>query len=195
MDILLRIATLGLLFAWRSYWSFTERIADREKPKTIAQPAFFSRKRIIRNIVQMVVGILLFLPLVGIKIFPMEPNQSLQLLGFFLVVLGVGTAVVARRELGTNWANAYEYQIKKKQTLITSGIYAYIRNPIYTGLILATTGAELVAGSNLFLLFLAGGSLYAYIQSKREEKILEAHFGKEYRNYKKRSKMLIPFVF
>jgi protein-S-isoprenylcysteine O-methyltransferase Ste14 len=37
--------------------------------------------------------------------------------------------------------------------------------------------------------------LVIYTQAKKEEKILEEHFGKEYQQYRKRSKMLIPFVF
>src|SRR5258706_3260707 len=109
MEVVLRIVTLFLFFAWRSYWSLTERIADREKPKTIAQPPVFSPKRILRNIGLWTVGFMLVLPLVGIKILPMEPNSYLQLFGFFLVVLGIGASVMARREIGTNWANAYEY--------------------------------------------------------------------------------------
>lgn len=171
MEIILQIVTLFLFFAWRCYWSITEIIADREKPKTIAQPAFFSKKRILRNIVLWTVGFLVVLPLVGVKILPMEQNASVQFFGFFLVVLGIGTLVMARRELGTNWANAYEYQIKHKQVLVTSGIYAYIRNPIYTGLVLATVGAELVAGSYLFVLFLPGAI---------EAKIIKAIIGRRY---------------
>ncbi|MBI5452967.1 isoprenylcysteine carboxylmethyltransferase family protein [Candidatus Gottesmanbacteria bacterium] len=104
-------------------------------------------------------------------------------------------SVSARRVLGTNWAHAAEYQIKKDHELVTSGIYKYIRNPIYTGLVIAITGAELVAKSYLFIFFALFGFWVAYIQAKREEKILQEHFGKEYSDYMKKSKTLIPFIF
>lgn len=69
-----------------------------------------------------------------------------------------------------------------------------LQYPIYLGLILAIIGGELVAQSYLFLL---GFLLFftSYLQGKREEKILYAHFGKEYMEYKQKTKMLIPFIF
>jgi protein-S-isoprenylcysteine O-methyltransferase Ste14 len=194
MDFFLRIATILLFIVWKTYWKVTEIKADREKPKTQPEPAFFSTRRLSRNLFVLVVGFLILLPLVGVEILPMEYNPLVQLIGFVFVITGISLSIASRRLLGTNWANAHEYQIKHKQILVTTGIYSYIRHPIYTGLILATTGAELVAQSYLFILF-ACFFYMIYRQAKKEEKILEDHFGKAYIDYKKRSKMLIPFIF
>jgi len=77
---------------------------------------------------------------------------------------------------------------------VTEGVYAYIRHPIYAGLILITVAAELIAKSNLFvvalLLFIP-----AYVQARNEEKILASHFGNEFIEYKKRTQYFIPFIF
>lgn len=194
MELFLRVAALGLFVIWRIYWRITEKSADLEKPKSKEQAAFFSSKRLVGNFFQLLVGLGIILPLLGVKILPMDHNSTVPLFGFVLVLLGIGICIIARKELGTNWANAAEYQVKQKQTLTTTGIYSYVRNPIYFGLLLAAIGAGLVGESYIFLIFMAC-SVFVYIQSKREEKILEEHFGKEYRDYKKRSKMLIPFVF
>jgi len=193
MDLFLRITTIFLFLVWRGYWWITEQKADKEKPKNKETASIFSWKRLHRYFVY-AFGASVFSQLLGVSILPMQSMIAIHLFGFCLVVLGLGSAILARYSLGTNWANSYEYQVKQKQQLITTGIYAYIRNPIYSGLVVAVIGAELVADSYLFLvyfIFFWG----AYKQSKLEEKILEEHFGKEYRDYKKRTKVLIPFVF
>ncbi len=189
MDFALRIITLILFAGWQGYWLVTGRKADREKPK---KPISTKLGYIRRYIPQYVVYAIILLQVLGWQIFTVNfPSQEI---GFFLVVLGIAISVSARITLGTNWAHAAEYQIKQKQVLVTSGIYAYIRNPIYTGLLMAVVGAELVAKSYLFIVIALIGFLAAYKQSKLEEAILEKHFGKAYIEYKKKTKLLIPFV-
>jgi len=193
METTLKLLTLLLFFGWRMYWFVTAKKADKEKPKTQTKPSFFHLKRLSRHSLWFV-GLLLFFQLfMNVALLPMATNLFLQVVGFILVVIGLLVAVVSRRQLDTNWANAWEYQIKHKQELVTSGIYAYIRNPIYTGVVLAVIGAELVAQSYLFLivcLFFWG----AYKQAKLEEVILEKHFGKQYLAYKRKTKMFFPFI-
>lgn len=190
---MLKLLTFILFASWRIYWSITETQTYREKPITKENIGFLDRKRLSRNFMWLT-GFVLALQLVlNLQILPMPNNFALQVFGFSLVVLGLGTAVKARIDLGNNWANAYEYQVKKKQELVTSGIYKYIRHPIYAGVVTAAIGAELVAQSYLFLvfvLFVWGG----YKQAKLEEKILIEHFGNAYRTYMKHSKMFIPFL-
>lgn len=188
MDSFFRIATIVLFALWQLYWWVTARKADREKPKTIR---LTGAAVIVKYGLHYVVYAGLLVQLLGVQILPF-PSDS-QRIGFFLVLAGMAISMSARKTLGTNWEHAAEYQIKQKQVLITQGIYAYIRNPIYTGLTIALIGAELVARSYLFL-FAFLGFFVAYRQAKLEEKILEKHFGKEYTAYKKRTKMLIPFV-
>ena len=189
----LKIITLLLFIGWRVYWLVTERKADREKPKKEKAMSFFEKKRLMRHALW-IVGIILCLQLLfGVTLLPMPVSVLVERLGFILVVFGLGLAILARHQLDTNWANAWEYQVKHKQELITTGVYTYIRNPIYTGIIVAIVGAELVAQSYLFLFFFAF-FWGAYRQAKKEERILAAHFGKEYLAYKKRTKMLIPFI-
>ena len=115
-------------------------------------------------------------------------------IGCGLVVIGTGMCILARYALHTNWTGAAEYQIKNKHTLITHGIYQYIRHPIYAGMGIAFIGSEMVVGSYLFISMFAF-FIVAYVQGKREEKLLIAHFGNKYTDYMKHSKMLVPFIF
>ncbi len=189
MDFFFRIATVFLFALWQFYWLVTAKKADREKPKTIR---ITKSKVIIKYGLHYIVYAGLLVQLLDVQLLPFTYDS--QRIGFFLVLLGMAISMSARKTLGTNWEHAAEYQIKQKQVLITQGIYAYIRNPIYTGLAIALIGAELVARSYLFLFVALFGFLVAYRQAKLEEKILEKHFGKQYTEYKKRTKMLIPFV-
>jgi len=168
-----------------------ERKANREKPRTKTVTLKSKLKRYFYSIG---LGSLILVQLVGFTILPFPHNPILQTVGFFLVLLGKGVSFTARITLGTNWTDSSEYQIKKKHDLITTGIYHYIRHPIYLGITLAATGAELVAQSYLFLPLFILLSLMNYRQGRLEEKLLVNHFGKDYEKYMKQSKMLIPFV-
>ena len=184
------IATIILFGFWKYYWHITEKAADHEKPKSNAS----SNKSFFRKNFTTIAGIVILLQFIGWDIFPIPDNALTQLLGVVLVFIGVIVGVSARKSLGANWNHAHEYQIKKNHELITSGIYAFIRHPIYTGLLISLVGAELVAQSYLFILFLIGGTYLAVIQGKQEEKILLAHFGTKYFDYMRRTKMLFPFL-
>lgn len=185
---ILAILTIIAFASWQGYWWITERKADQEKPKTSHKINYLEKHALL------LIYIPLMLQLLGIKLFFTPLPFSWQLIGFLFVLIGIGIAVSGRIALGTNWTHAAEYQIKKEHSLVTTGIYRFIRNPIYTGLLFAVTGAVLVAQLSFPLLFVVAIFFWAYRASKREEKILEPHFGKAYTDYKKHTKMLIPFI-
>jgi protein-S-isoprenylcysteine O-methyltransferase Ste14 len=66
--------------------------------------------------------------------------------GVALYVLGFGLAIVARWRRGRNWGMPMSH--KEQPELVTSGPYAHLRHPIYTGLILAMLGSAI--GVNVF---------------------------------------------
>ena len=115
-------------------------------------------------------------------------------LGFALVVVGISLSVMARNELGANWAHSAEFQIKEKHELVTTGVYKWIRHPIYTGLSLAYIGGALVAGSMLAGLYAVLLLSSSYVMGLREETILLDYFGDEYEEYVEHSWMLVPFL-
>jgi len=79
--------------------------------------------------------------------------------------------------------------------LITSGVFHYIRHPLYSSLILLGLGAALkdpsLVGGVLLLLVVLGVVLTARIEEKHN---LE-RFGEEYRDYCEKTKRFIPFVY
>jgi protein-S-isoprenylcysteine O-methyltransferase Ste14 len=189
--MVLRIIALLLFLFWGLYWMIEQERTYRKRPLTQQVPMPF---RISSMIGLRLLFLLIALQLLGIDILSMDTKLIFyQAVGFALILIGMAISVAARIVLSTNWANGYEYQIKKGQELVTKGIYKFIRHPIYTGMVISFIGAEMVASSWLWISFIA---LFvpAFLQAKREEKILSKHFGKAYMDYMKTSKMLIPFV-
>ncbi|MBM3141623.1 MAG: isoprenylcysteine carboxylmethyltransferase family protein [Chloroflexi bacterium] len=78
--------------------------------------------------------------------------------------------------------------------LITTGLYAFVRNPMLLGLFLFLLGLGILLSSLSLIfiftpLFIVLNVLYL---KAVEEKELEKKFGKEYLEYKKRVPMFIP---
>jgi protein-S-isoprenylcysteine O-methyltransferase Ste14 len=68
-----------------------------------------------------------------------------------------------------------------------------VRHPIYAGIMLAMVGAALVEGLvwlALFALYFA----YFLFSARTEEKMMLEQFPQAYPAYRRRTKMLIPFV-
>ena len=83
----------------------------------------------------------------------------------------------------------------KTNTLVTDGIYAHVRSPIYSAFLFACSGALLLA-CNLYLLILPPVYwLYLTIFIKlTEEKWLLNLYGKEFEDYCKRVNRCIPSI-
>lgn len=80
-------------------------------------------------------------------------------------------------------------------TLITSGIYAHVRHPIYTADILLMWGFFALIYSDLRVLgCVIWMTCVVMIWSKREEDALLDKFGDAYEKYKKRVPMFIPRI-
>jgi protein-S-isoprenylcysteine O-methyltransferase Ste14 len=117
---------------------------------------------------------------------------AVQVIGVALAVLGIGFAIWARMTLGQNWG--MPMTLREKPELVTGGPYAFVRHPIYTGIIFAMLGTALTVGSWwFFVLVIAFG--YFLISARQEEKDMIGNFPDAYPAYMARTKRLIPFVY
>jgi protein-S-isoprenylcysteine O-methyltransferase Ste14 len=112
--------------------------------------------------------------------------------GVALCLFGFSLAINARRHLGRNWGPPMSR--KEQPELVTSGPYALIRHPIYTGLILAMLGSAI--GVNVFwaLLLVPVGAYFIY-SARREETVMLQLFPEQYAAYMARTGMLAPRPF
>ena len=107
------------------------------------------------------------------------------ILGGILIAAGVSAAAAGRSgfvRVGTNiqpW--------KPALTLVTEGIYARMRNPMYVGLTLLLVGLAIALASDWTLILAIPAVLLLHFGVvKREERYLEAKFGESYRTYMRR---------
>lgn len=106
-------------------------------------------------------------------------------------VAGVGFAVWARFHLGRNWSP--RPAAKERHKLVTSGPYALVRHPIYTGMLFAAFGTALTG--TIFRIFaLAVAALVFLSRIGKEERIMLELFPNVYPAYQARTKRLIPFI-
>ncbi len=119
--------------------------------------------------------------------------KTLYYAGIILFLIGYTLRLYSRISLQKQFSVFVALQ--KEHKLITTGIYNYVRHPIYTAGILSFIGFILITNSALGLLtglLLVLPALLYRIHI--EEKILIAHFGDEYVEYKKKVKALIPWI-
>jgi protein-S-isoprenylcysteine O-methyltransferase Ste14 len=86
------------------------------------------------------------------------------------------------------------YHFEKTTELVDSGVFKYIRHPLYSSLIFLTWGV-LLKNVNIYLIIVAiVSTVFFYLTSITDEKECIAYFGEKYSNYMKRTKRFIPFI-
>jgi len=80
-------------------------------------------------------------------------------------------------------------------TLITTGLYRFIRHPLYSSLIAFALGAFLKRPSLIGAVLVFLTVLGVYMTARIEEGHNLARFGREYQDYMERTKRFIPFLF
>jgi protein-S-isoprenylcysteine O-methyltransferase Ste14 len=118
-------------------------------------------------------------------------STLLGAIGAALVLLGVALAIFARVYLGRNWGMPMSR--KAEPELVTGGPYAYVRHPIYTGIILAMLGSA-IGESIIWALPLVLFAPYFIYSARREEELMREQFPGQYPDYMQRTKMIVPFV-
>jgi len=103
-------------------------------------------------------------------------------IGVLLIAVGLGLAVSA---LGTfKSAGTHAEPWKPSRTLVTEGIFKWLRNPMYVGGISILAGlAILLASDWMLVMTIVLGPVIHFGVVKREERYLEAKFGDAYRQY------------
>jgi len=98
-----------------------------------------------------------------------------------------------KSDLGRNEATLYQFE--KTDELIDTGIYKFIRHPLYSSLLFLTWGICLKNLSSLLIIISVISSICIFITSLRDEKECIVFFGDKYIDYMNRTKRFVPFVF
>jgi protein-S-isoprenylcysteine O-methyltransferase Ste14 len=187
--LIYRQLMLGLWLAWLLYWVIAALGA-----KTTRRPESLGSR--LSHVVPLLVGVALIVwprvPWEWLSL-PLLPHRLLTYAaGLVLVMLGLAFTVWARLHLGRNWSGTVT--LKEGHELIRSGPYAYVRHPIYTGLLVALLGSAVACGelrAMIGLSVVAG----AFIRKLRiEERLMREIFPGQYQRYCAEVPALIPFT-
>lgn len=120
-------------------------------------------------------------------------GRQVDLLADALALSGLVVMVWARLTIGRNWSA--EVVLKEDHQLAMTGPYAYVRHPIYTGLLMLMLATAIDYGAvSGFVIFAAFAAVFIY-KSRIEERFMAEHFPDAYPAYMKKVKALIPFIF
>jgi protein-S-isoprenylcysteine O-methyltransferase Ste14 len=98
------------------------------------------------------------------------------------------------RDLGHNWSVSLD--LRERHTLVTTGIYATVRHPMYTGFwLMAVAQALLLPNWVAGPAGLIGFGILFFGRVRREEEMMIAAFGDEYRAYMRRSARVVPWLY
>jgi protein-S-isoprenylcysteine O-methyltransferase Ste14 len=101
-------------------------------------------------------------------------------LSIALSIVGFGGALVAQSQMGASWRIGIP---NEKTALVQTGLYGRIRNPIYTGFLVAMLGLAALAPSALSIaIFLGSLAIIRVWVGLEEARQLESH-GDEFRRY------------
>lgn len=120
-----------------------------------------------------------------------ELPSAVRWLGVLILFSGNAVFYAAHSALGSNWSGTLN--IKENHTLVTNGIYNYVRHPMYLGFFLLAIGLFLSSANWLLGLATLGFSTFMYNRRiDDEEKMMIDTFGDQYQQYMKRTGRLLP---
>jgi protein-S-isoprenylcysteine O-methyltransferase Ste14 len=120
-------------------------------------------------------------------------GDAVRWVGVVLLAVGGALRIWPVFVLGNRFSGLVA--IQQGHTLVTTGIYRFIRHPSYLGLLLTAVGWALGFRSGVGLLLGGLMLLVVLLRIRSEEKLLLAQFGDKYAAYRARTSRLIPGVF
>jgi protein-S-isoprenylcysteine O-methyltransferase Ste14 len=140
--------------------------------------------------------------LLNLDVWFHNPASWHQLLSWFLLLIsfipftfGVHSLTTKGRAVEHRHDDGQLLSFEKTTNLVTTGIYHYIRHPLYSSLLLLAWGIffKSVTWPGALLVLAATWSLRATAKADEAECI--RFFGAPYQAYMKRTKMFVPFLF
>ncbi len=114
-------------------------------------------------------------------------------IGAAVTVGGLLFAVWARRHLASNWSS--EVTIKQGHELITTGPYALVRHPIYTGMLTGFLGSAIALAQVRGVIGFVVIFVVLWAKLRLEEEWMRSQFGETYATYAHQTSALVPYVF
>lgn len=138
--------------------------------------------------IQLLLFVIYFIPVFDLAI---KPNAVLKMVSLIIGIAGLIIILVAILQLNKN-LTPFPTPVNNG-ILIKTGLYKFVRHPIYSGIIIAALGFGFFyeslwkTGTGLLLLILF------FFKSRYEEILLQTRYP-DYKDYKKQSGRFFPFI-
>ncbi|WP_020586056.1 methyltransferase family protein [Desulfobacter curvatus] len=130
-----------------------------------------------------------------------DPFSMRQIIAWTLLICSIGFVLFAVKRLRALGGHCRRddmpenFNFENTTHLVDSGLYRFIRHPMYTSLLLLNWGAFLKHITPVTLGISVITTLFLIATAKVEEKENQTVFGEAYTEYCSKSKMFIPFLF
>lgn len=142
-------------------------------------------------------GILLAVAIVIYTFFPIYNARfqfylpsGLRWIGVVVSSISLSFWSYSQEVLDKNWSG--NLKIQEEHTLVTAGPYRVMRHPIYTAMIVWSTGLALYTANMFFVGFAALVILWTPLRISKEETMLIGYFGDEYKKYMENTGRYLP---
>ncbi len=129
----------------------------------------------------------------NLSLWFVDPFSAIHILSWLLLILCIPVALYSFwmiSRMGRPTGN-----FENTTLLVQTGIYRYIRHPLYSSLLLLSAGAFLKRVDILTTFLFLASLISIYLTAKNEEAENRAKFGVNYEQYIRETKMFIPFIF
>lgn len=144
---------------------------------------------------------ILALVLINFPMWALNPFAPHQIASWSLLLVSLVLAIHAvrlLRRIGRPSDDRREAELlsfERTSTLVTTGVYRYIRHPMYAALLFLAWGAFLKDVSLPSVSLVSGASIALFLTALRDEAECRQYFGAAYTEYMKTNKRFVPFVF
>jgi protein-S-isoprenylcysteine O-methyltransferase Ste14 len=184
-DYLFTLMWLAFLLYWRI-------MAVRTKTTQRMEP---TSSRVLRAVVFIVAIGLFFvgrIPIPWLYRHFLPASATDFWMGAAVTALSLLFAVWARVHIGRNWSSSVT--VKQDHQLITTGPYAAVRHPIYTGILGGFLGSAIALGEYRGVVSLALVFWMLWLKLRLEEEWMGSTFGTGWESYRKRTAALVPGI-
>jgi protein-S-isoprenylcysteine O-methyltransferase Ste14 len=120
---------------------------------------------------------------------PLLDNLTTKYIGLTLLFISLVWTIIGQGHMKNSWRIGIDTETKTE--LVTTGLFAFSRNPIFFGMILTLLGLFLTTPNALTVLFLVLGYVLIQIQIRLEEEFLTKEHGQPYMEYRQKVRRLL----
>ena len=145
---------------------------------------------------------ILALFLLNVEVWFQNPWAWYQLVSWLLLIASISVLISGVRSLTSQGKPVAQREaepqllaFEKTSALVTSGIYHYIRHPLYSSLFFLTWGTFFKALTWPGLVLAVASALFLIATARADEAECTRFFGTAYREYMQHTKKFIPYLF